>query len=109
MGRFGFPKTEEERAETHQYIYGETELPARGTGLVRRQVGSDNKDLVSVFTPDKLVFASATTAAITGMGGFALSQKLKDEDIGVGRLLVIGLGSGCIAALTAFLVTRYIS
>ena len=31
--RFGKPRTEEERKVRHKRIYGEDELPARGSGL----------------------------------------------------------------------------
>lgn len=109
MRRFGTPKTEEERLETHQFLYGDTELPARGAGLMSRQVGAGSRELATVFTPNRFIIASATTAALTGMAGFALTQKLKDEDIGLGRMGIIAIGSGCIAGLSAFLVTRYIS
>lgn len=38
-GRYGIPKTEEERLATHQAIYGSQELPPRGTGIKRRGLG----------------------------------------------------------------------
>lgn len=35
-GRAGMPKTEAERVATHLSRYGTTQLPPRGTGLLRR-------------------------------------------------------------------------
>ena len=36
--RFGNPKTEAERRYTHKIIFGNEELPPRGTGLKRRNL-----------------------------------------------------------------------
>lgn len=116
MRRFGFPKTEEERVRTHQYLYGDTELPARGTGfrlspvavMRRSDIGEDKSGLASVYTPNKIIIVSATTAMITGMSGFILTQGLRQEPIGVDKVLYIGIGSACIAGLTSFLVTRFL-
>jgi len=33
-GNYGFPRSDAERAERHYDLYGETELPPRGTGLI---------------------------------------------------------------------------
>lgn len=106
MRRLGLPKTDEERRETHQSLYGETELPARGTGLVSNPGGVGG--MASVFTPSRIILVGATTATLTSMGSYALAQKLRGEDVGIGRLLIVGLGSGCLAGLTSFLVTRFI-
>lgn len=34
--RFGRPRTDEERRRRHKRLYGTSELPPRGTGLLRR-------------------------------------------------------------------------
>jgi len=38
-GRYGVPKTEAERLETHKRLYGTETLPPRGTGIKRRGLG----------------------------------------------------------------------
>lgn len=101
-------KTEEERRATHQLVYGETDLPTRGTGLVRATPVAQTKGLTNVITPNKIVIISTANAMVVSMAGYALTQKLREENIGVSKLAFIGIGSGCIAGLTSFLITRFI-
>lgn len=104
MQRPGLPKTDKERLITHISRYGNAELPARGAGLAQKPVMAN---MAKVYTPSKVIIISATTAAFTTMGSYALTQALRKEEVGFGKLLIVAIGSACIAGLTSFLVTRF--
>lgn len=70
---YGIPKTDEERAETHAILYGNEELPPRGTGqqegsiiekaarlivrdLDRSLRADDTKEMTAIGTTDDLIF-----------------------------------------------------
>lgn len=97
----GIPRTESERATRHQTLYGDTNLPPRGTGLL---AGNTNV----MVAPNKVAMIGGFTGMMTGIGGYALSQVAKGETVSWPALFIIGIGSGCIGGLTSFLVTRYI-
>jgi hypothetical protein len=65
--RFGEPKTEEERRETHYEKYGSYELPPRGTGLISQGA--------TTFP----IFISVVTSVITTIIGIAVYQKTKGK------------------------------
>lgn len=55
--KFGHPRTDAERKARHQSIYGNSDLPPRGTGMIRREIahGSNNSPL-SIATEAKKEF-----------------------------------------------------
>ena len=83
--RNGVPKTEEERLATHRQLYGDDNLPPRGTGLYRYGGLSGVQQTTSISWPSVIMGC---------VMGYSLYPAIKHQK--AGYEFILGVALGCI-------------